>query len=349
MSGVFPRRLVLLLALTVIVPASVRAWDYEYHRLVNELALESLPSEFPRFVEEATVRERIAYLAGEPDRWRNSNEPAFRHVNEPDHFFDMEDLAPLGFRPESLPAFREDFVARWALARAKDPTRFPLESPASDVVHVRWLPGTLPWKVQEEYGRLRSGFSTLKAFEAHGGTESEIANARQNVVTVMGVLGHYVGDAGQPLHTTRHYNGWVGPNPEGYTTNRTLHAWIDGDFLKAIRQDARGLRAEVRPARLLGNGAPAPNGIFPLAVAFLQEQFAQVEPLYRAEKDGWFRADGPDRDKGRRFLETQLLRSGRFLGELWYTAWKTAPADTWLQSMLARRALAPETGAGSRK
>ena len=339
MSGASLPGLFLLFA--VLVPVSVQAWDYDYHRLVNRLALRSLPAEFPAWVREPEVRERVSYLAGEPDRWRNSTEPAFRHVNEPDHFFDVEDLEPLGFDPATLPPFREEFVARWALARAKDPVRFPIDSAASDVAHIRWLPGTLPWKVQEEYGRLRSGFSTLKTFEAHGGTASEIANARQNAVTVMGMLGHYIGDAGQPLHTTRSYNGWVGPNPAGYTTNRNLHAWIDGDFLKAVGHDARGMEGEVRPARLPGGGTPPPNRVFPLAVGFVMEQFAQVEPLYRAEKDGWFRADGPDRGKGTRFLETQLLRSGQFLGDLWYTAWKTAPVDTWLQSSLARRALEP--------
>ena len=40
----------------------------------------------------------------------------------------------------------------------------------------------------------------------------------------MGVMGHYVGDGSQPLHTTVHFNGWVGDNPKGYTTKQTFHA-----------------------------------------------------------------------------------------------------------------------------
>ena len=39
----------------------------------------------------------------------------------------------------------------------------------------------------------------------------------------MGVMGHYVGDCAQPLHTTKHHNGWVGENPHGYTTWPGLH------------------------------------------------------------------------------------------------------------------------------
>jgi hypothetical protein len=40
---------------------SAWAWDYDGHRLVNRLALESLPTNFPAFVFTAEARERIAF------------------------------------------------------------------------------------------------------------------------------------------------------------------------------------------------------------------------------------------------------------------------------------------------
>ena len=43
-------------------PAS--AWDYERHRLINDLALKSLPEEFPKFVLLAPNHERVKFLAG---------------------------------------------------------------------------------------------------------------------------------------------------------------------------------------------------------------------------------------------------------------------------------------------
>src|SRR5215471_14734986 len=42
---------------------SSHAWDYEGHRLVNQLALASLPTNFPQFVHAAAAVERIAFLA----------------------------------------------------------------------------------------------------------------------------------------------------------------------------------------------------------------------------------------------------------------------------------------------
>ena len=47
------------------------AWDYEGHRAVNELALASLPPDFGGFELTPALKDRIAFLAGEPDRWRN--------------------------------------------------------------------------------------------------------------------------------------------------------------------------------------------------------------------------------------------------------------------------------------
>src|ERR1035437_9578170 len=47
------------------------AWDYDGHHAVNELALASLPTNFPAFVLTPETRDRIAFLAGEADRWRN--------------------------------------------------------------------------------------------------------------------------------------------------------------------------------------------------------------------------------------------------------------------------------------
>ena len=98
----------------------------------------------------------------------------------------------------------------------------------------RQFVGFLPWTILEYYGKLKSGFSYLKAYQSGGGTPEEIRQAQMNIVYIMGVMGHFCGDAAQPLHTTKHYNGWVGDNPNGYTTSRKIHSWIDGGFFREI-------------------------------------------------------------------------------------------------------------------
>lgn len=150
------------------------AWDYEGHHAVNELALDSLPANFPAFVLTPEARERIAYLAGEPDRWRNETSLrdgtglALGHASGPDHYLDLEDIYLYDLTPDKLPPLRYDFVADIVKARAAHPERFSPIDPTRDSDHTRELSGFLPWTMTEYYEKLQSGFSTLAALEKSG-------------------------------------------------------------------------------------------------------------------------------------------------------------------------------------
>ena len=330
------------------------AWDYEGHHAVNELALDSLPTNFPAFVLTPETRIRIAYLAGEADRWRNESNVrngtglALAHASAPDHYFDLEDIALYDLTPDKLPPLRYDFVADIVKARQAHPERFPAIDPARDSDHTRELSGFLPWAMTEYYEKLQSGFSTLAALEKSGGTPEEISSAKQNIIYVMGVMGHFVGDASQPLHNTKHFNGWVGDNPNHYTTEHTFHQWIDGGFFnKTGGIDVKKLSAKIHPAEKIA-AASDPNGIFRTSVNFVVANNQLVEPLYKLEKEGKLSAEGDAGAEGRAFLEAQIVKSGQLLGNLWYTAWLTAPEDTYLERELQRRAGSTSTSAAAK-
>jgi hypothetical protein len=138
----------LALALLTSGPAA-RAWDYEGHRLINQLALDSLPKEFPAFASTPAARERIGFLAGEADRWRNTPDLSLRHVNGPDHFFDLELLAPYGLEASRVSPFRSEFTAQLALGRAANPGSFPPIDPLKDADRTKTLIGFLPWTISE--------------------------------------------------------------------------------------------------------------------------------------------------------------------------------------------------------
>jgi hypothetical protein len=325
--------------------ARVSAWDYEGHRTVNQLALSTLPANFPAFVSTPEARERIAFLGGELDRWRNVKDLATSHYSGPDHYFDIEELAHYGIAPADLTPFRYDFIARLALARAAAPEKFPAPEAARNEDHTRELPGLLPWALAEYYGKLKSAFAYLRAFQTYGGTPDEIKNAEGNIIALMGTMGHLAADAAQPLHTTVHHHGWVGANPHGYATNTSFHQWIDGGFLaKSGGLDLAKLRAQVRPAKLLPDGG---KGVEPFGVIvpFVVAQNQQVEPLYRLEKAGQLQA-GTDSAAGRAFLEGQLVLGAQLLGDLWLSAWQQAPEDKYLKGKLTERKAAAEANAG---
>src|SRR6185437_12964791 len=119
------KKLLLLVGLSTLVGQSVFAWDYEGHRLVNQLALSSLPKDFPAFALTSEAQERIAFLAGEPDRWRNTDGLELKHANGPEHYINLEEVYRYDLTPQTLPPFRYDFMAQMARARAAHPDRFP--------------------------------------------------------------------------------------------------------------------------------------------------------------------------------------------------------------------------------
>src|ERR1700728_4272982 len=122
------------LAVTFLLSQNIcQAWDYEGHRFVNQLALASLPTNFPAFVKTPEASERIAFLAGEPDRWRNTAD--LNHFNAPDHYIDLDELAKYGIDENHLTHFRHDFTAQLALARAAHPENFPPIDPEANRDH----------------------------------------------------------------------------------------------------------------------------------------------------------------------------------------------------------------------
>lgn len=324
------------------------AWDYEGHRIINQLALASLPTNFPEFVHGPAACERVAFLSGEPDRWRNvRDELPLSNSSGPDHYIDVEQLADYGLKPELLPVMRGDFIAELAVARKANPEKFAEFNNPRNVDHTRELVGLLPWAIAENYGKLKSCFAYLRAFEQDG-TPEEIANAEANVIYVMGVMGHYIGDAAQPLHTTIHHHGWrvdLVPNPHNYTTNYGFHSRIDG-YVRASGTTEKELAGQLRPAHLvtINERTAKPEEIFQACVAFILDQNKLVEPLYQLEKDGKLPGNGhPGTPEGKAFLDGQLVKAAQFLSDIWYSAYEQAPPDTYLKRELLQRKHATES------
>jgi hypothetical protein len=197
--------------------------------------------------------------------------------------------------------------------------------------------GFLPWAIVEYQAKLKSGFSYLKAFQNNGGTPEEIANAQANIVYIMGVMGHFVGDGSQPLHATIHHHGWVGANPNGYPTNSSFHAWIDGGFFKkngGIKVES--LKNKIRPAKIVGDPLKQED-LFRQVMTYLDGTLQLVEPLYRLEKEHKLSPGNGKSDKGKAFLDAQLVRGGQMLGDLWFSAWQQATEDKFLIRQLKER------------
>lgn len=333
-------------------PLSSSGWDYAGHRIVNQLALAALPAEYPNFVHAVANAERVAFLAGEPDRWRNAPDLVLKQSGGSwtDHFCDLEYLPAAGIDLDTVTSFRYDFIVQFAAGRAANARNFTPIDPAKNLDHTAEWPGFAPWAITEYFGKLRSAFSYLKVLEELG-THDEILNAQANVLYVMGVMGHYIGDCAQPLHTTKHHNGWTGENPRGYTTEK-IHSWVDGGIIAKAGITTGRLAPRAKPATAIPL-APRADGRDPMFVAvfeYLRAQHRQVEPLYRLEqKTKLGRGESPMTDDVRDFVETRLLEGGQMLGAVWLTAYRSAVPDTYLRAVLIKRQTGGEAADAAKK
>lgn len=339
MASSFHALKLIRLSCIVLVAAPLFAWDHPGHTVVSQGAITSLPSSFPDFVRAPANAERLAFLSGEPDRWSHALDLPLKHKDWLDHFCDLEQIPAAGLDFATVPSLRYDFILAFASGRAGYPEKFPAIDPKRNVDHTQQWPGFLPWAVAENYGRVKAAFAALKVYEELG-TAGEIANARATVVYWMGVLGHYVGDCAQPLHTTNNYNGWAGENPNGYTTSTRFHSWVDSGFLSKAGMNSASMVLQLPVAEpiSLAVRTDGRDPVFVAALEFVQRQHQQVEPLYQLEKAGKLGVDQqPVTEEARLFFERRLREGGEMLGKLWVTAWRAALPETYLRGVLLKR------------
>jgi hypothetical protein len=305
-------------ALACLAPSPARAWDAVGHRIVTVLALEAAnrDQKLPAWLTDAASRAQIADQSVVPDRWRSTRLPQLVHVNSPDHYINLENLEELDLTLETLPTLRYEYVKHVALKRADPGFKGRPINPAADPERIREYPGFLPHAMAENYAKLQSAFRVVRILEGLNdpARKDQLAMARANAYSTMGVLAHYVGDAAQPLHTTKHYNGWVGDNPKGYTTERTFHAQIDGVVIREQHITEADARPKLDPARTVQGDDPWKD-----ILAHIQRGFARVDSVYELKKTG--ELDGP---KGKEFLSERLADGASTLGAMYRAAYDSS-------------------------
>lgn len=271
-------------------------WGREGHMLINRLAVEALPRDVPEFLRSAAAQDAIEYYGPEPDRWRSPTEPELNVAAAPEHFLDME-WADLVGTP--LPRRRYDFVRALAYAQTAHP-ELPLTPEKV---------GLQPYATDEGYERLKAAMREYRTLSAQ---HKDVQPVEGEILYLAGILGHYIADGSQPLHTSVQYNGWTGANPHGYTTLHTIHSQFETTFVKA----------SVRPSdvrRLVPQAPIVIDDVFTQYVQYLRKSNSLVDETYLLEKSGGFEGTGDA--QSRAFVDERLAAGVTELRDVIYTAW----------------------------
>jgi hypothetical protein len=220
-----------MLLLSALPRVGLQAWGFNGHRFITDRAIDQLPPELrPFFVK---YRAAIVEHSIDPDTYRTmgwAEEP-------PRHFLNMDGWGPFPFA--DLP---HDYKA----AVAKRGEDFVLKN------------GTLPWRVEEIYGRLRDAFSQASRQEF----------ARENIKLYSSVLSHYVADSFQPFHAAANYDGQL-------TGQAGIHARFETELF-----DRYVDRLKISPAPL--QTIPSAREF---AFSALTDSFRNVDPILAADRE----------------------------------------------------------------
>lgn len=284
----------------LILPQNLPAWGDAGHRMTGQAAAQTLPADMPAFFRAASAQ--LAYLNPEPDRWKDRVErtmdPALSGGTSPEHFADMDMVEPA--------------VLSAALAA---PDRFAYaDTLRAAGVSVSTF-GILPFTILELAQKLRGDFRLWRI--APDSTVRAWAEAR--IIDDAGILGHYIADGSNPLHTTKHFNGWTGSNPNAYTTSNRFHSQFESAYVQA----------HIKLLDILPGIPSTPQvhaDLRPAIVAYLHASASQVDRLYAIEKGAPFAPETTTAEQ-KAFAVTRLAAGAAMLRDIWYTAWVTsAPA-----------------------
>jgi len=329
----------LAIATGVLTPTPAHAWGERGHQIVTRVAVRLLAARVARGTALANQFGRkefmLGHLSNVPDIvWRNQGE-AIENMNAPTHFLDLEYVAPT-LRFAETPRALAAAVARMKQLCAAPPRGYvcPVrEGSAPDENSA----GTAPWRVGQLF---RLTVESLK--KAHRGDKinsSEIDRA----FLVAGLMSHFVGDLGNPYHSTRNYDGWE-------SGQGGVHSYFEGAMVNTYRLD---LDQEVFEAALAGKGLPrvlkqidAAEGSLagdPVALALalaydshsrldaanaIDRKFAVVKPSGVGAEGRRFGAERRDaselRPKFHDLIVERLATSAEALANLWLLAWEEA-------------------------
>lgn len=318
--------------------STAQAWDAAGHRLITLIALDRFTqtNELPKFLREGNIRNQIADGATVPDRYRSMKMAALKHVNDVDHYIDIEDLTPYGLDLFTISPLRNEYVGQLVKARIAAGDKFagrPV-NPLADTAKTLEYPGFLPHAIVENYAKLRTMFRTLRILEAlnEPRRQDQIELTKAHIIVEMGLIAHFVGDAAQPLHTTKHFNGWVGENPEGYTTDRKFHAYIDGGLISYHKIGYDQLKDNVPPAMEVNDKDPWND-----VLMYINRSHELVPELYRMQKAS--ELEGPN---GYRLIVERLTEASSFLSSIYLAAWESSvPTDADVEEFVKWDGLPP--------
>jgi hypothetical protein len=308
------RRRLIAAAIALALPmnaGNALAWGASGHRMIGQLASQSLPAEIPEFLRTPEASRQIGETAREPDRSRNSGEPHDSDADPAHHIAVADDLK----------------IGRGPLLAALPPTREAYDTVLRANGTNEYRAGYLPYAMIDGWQQLVTDLAYWRA-DVAGAKYAKTPTERtwflkdqylREGLTVrdLGTWAHFIGDASQPQHVSVHSDSWGNyPNPEKFAAAMGLHAKFEGSFVRNSITEP-GVSSHMTSYR------DCHCTIQQRVSNYLGATQKEVTALYRLDKTNSF--DGMH-ESGQTFVAMRLAAGASELRDLIVDAWHRSAA-----------------------
>jgi Zinc dependent phospholipase C len=266
----------------VLACAPAFAWDSVTHREITYLAIRALP---PSTLKDLFLRDarQLQYFAVQPDVIRAKYGDESEKIR---HYIDLEIYGSDPF--EALVPDRAAMVKRFG-----EPTL--LRS------------GTLPWTIVDFSDGFEQEWSRGDCHE---------------LLRLAGFLAHYVGDASQPLHTTKHYDGYEG--------DRGVHARVERAVDLDIRQVSSAAQPQIHLIEI--------DSVWQTAIDEIRDSNSHITELLQDDRAARQSSDydAALMSRAQPMIAGQIARAASVLASIWIYEWKRAGSPAACESAASK-------------
>ncbi len=323
------RQVIGLLCVAGLCLPPLDAWGFRGHTIANLAAVESIGKDGPEFLR--AYKAYIGHLGPIPDTWRSPSDPFLRISEDPNHGWYTESFDFMKEIPRSRTEFTLRVYDEYLRVSKSNPERAKL-------LNIRYT-GLQAYSMMEGYERMKAG---MRLYRLSTGTSAasryreinrmyaaispsfgDAAQVREflarDIAFYMGWLGHYIADAAQPLHNSKHHDGWDGDNPKNYTRDPEIHSRFESTYVDLIAANEQDVLRYV-------NATPRHfDDPWTAILDHMIEARGFAEEVYRLD----LRSAWTDRENAgaKKLVLTRLASGASFLRDLAYTAWIESAKD----------------------
>lgn len=181
----------------------------------------------------------MGHLCNIPDIYWKTLSPELRKLGDPGHFINAENL---GLKISEIPLDYRTIVTTYTGQESKTKEGQKISS-VPDELGSNW------WRADQFYRRAIADGEALKKtaspqnFKEEQNDDLPFNKNFYSMVLNMGLMGHFIGDAGQPFHNTTDYDGYAANHGgiHAYYEDSSV-AFFDADLVPRIVKKAKSLK-----------------------------------------------------------------------------------------------------------